>query len=207
MANKNPSAWQRLVFKNRGLLLVPIAVVLLAFGRPTLESAIVGIAVAVCGELVRIWAVGYSGVTTRADIVTAPTLVTAGPYSRMRNPLYVGNTIIALGFWIAFSGASGLAATLLMLVVVAALVVGVYATIIPLEEAYLEGQFGKPYRLYKEKVPRIVPARPLKKQEQQGFWRREVLLRAEVITLSYFLLMVVLVILKTGPLRGYTLGL
>lgn len=207
MPDKNPSAWQRLVFKNRGLLLVPIAAVLLAFGRPTLESAIVGIAVAVCGELVRIWAVGYSGVTTRANIVTAPTLVTAGPYSRMRNPLYVGNTIIALGFWIAFAGASGLAAAMLMLAVVVALIVAVYATIIPLEEAYLEEQFGKPYRLYKEKVPRIVPGRPLEKPEQQGFWRREVIARAEIITLSYFLLMMVLVILKTGPLREYTIGL
>src|SRR5579872_954434 len=96
--------WKNVVFKNRGLLLVPVAVVLVVFGRPSLESAIVGILVAACGELLRIWAVGYSGVTTRANVVTAPALVTAGPYSRMRNPLYVGNTIIAVGFWIALSG-------------------------------------------------------------------------------------------------------
>ena len=50
------------------------------------------------------WAVGYSGVTTRGDTVTAPALVTAGPYAYVRNPLYVGNFLTAAGFAIAFTG-------------------------------------------------------------------------------------------------------
>lgn len=203
-AGQPAPTWKNLVFKNRGLLLVPVAIVLIVLGRPSLESAIVGIVVAALGELVRIWAVGYSGVTTRADVVTAPELVTAGPYSRMRNPLYVGNAITALGFWIALSGKVSLLAAAVMLVCVVLLIGGVYGIIIPLEEQFLERQFGGAYRRYKDQVPRIIPtSRPLKQQQQRGRWRSEVIVRAESITLSYFLLMAIIVVLKLGPLSHF----
>ncbi|HLW37202.1 MAG TPA: isoprenylcysteine carboxylmethyltransferase family protein [Candidatus Eremiobacteraceae bacterium] len=202
-AEQTTRSWKDLVFKNRGLLLVPIALVLIVFGRPSLESAIIGIVVAAAGEMLRIWAVGYSGVTTRANVVTAPQLVTAGPYSRMRNPLYVGNAIIALGFWTAFSGRVPLWVAAAMLLCVIVLIGGVYGVIVPLEERYLEQQFGGEYRRYRGQVPRIVPAsKPLMQQQQRGRWRSDVIVRAESITLSYFLLMVVLVCLKLGRLSG-----
>ena len=79
----NTGGFRTLVFKNRGALLVPVALVLLVFGRPSPASAIIGVAIAALGELLRIWAVGYSGVTTRAEIVTAPTLVTAVATNRL----------------------------------------------------------------------------------------------------------------------------
>jgi len=191
------SGWRSLVFKNRGLLLVPVALALVIIGHPTVASAAVGIAVAFVGELLRIWAVGYSGVTTRADVVTAPRLVTAGPYSYLRNPLYVGNAITALGFWIAFSGAVTPFQSALMLVLVALFVAGVYATIIPLEEAYLRATFGAAYQRYASSVPRIVPTRgALPADERYGAWRAEVIARAETITLVFFALMVAAVLLK-----------
>ena len=183
-------AWRTLVFKNRGLLLVPVALALIIFGRPTLTSALVGIGIAAIGELLRIWAVGYSGVTTRADFVTAPQLVTAGPYSYVRNPLYIGNAMIAVGFWIAFSGDVSLARSALLLGFVVLLVVGVYATIIPLEEAYLSRTFGAEYEAYRSRVPRLVPLRgALPSSEQRGSWRSGVIAQAEIITLVFFALM------------------
>lgn len=189
-----------MVFKNRGALLVPVALVLLVFGRPSLVSAQVGIAIAVLGELLRIWAVGYSGVTTRADIVTAPILVTGGPYSLMRNPLYVANAIIALGFWLAFAGGVSRLEAALLLIVVLLLVVGVYSVIIPLEEAYLAGHFGASYQRYIETVPRIVPlGGRLRPEERAGTWRADVIARAEIITLTFFILMLIVVYLKLGP--------
>ncbi len=192
-----PAAWRTLVFKNRGLLLVPVALVLAIAGRPSVTSAAIGIAVAAAGELLRIWAVGYSGETTRADVVTAPQLVTAGPYSYVRNPLYVGNAITALGFWIALSGAVSGLQSVLMLALVALFVTCVYATIIPLEEAYLLATFGAPYERYVARVPRIVPLRgALPQSERHGVWRAGVIGRAEVITLAFFALMVAVVILK-----------
>lgn len=201
---KPVQSWKDAIFKNRGLLLVPVAIILIVLGRPSLESAIIGIVVAALGEVVRIWAVGYSGVTTRANVVTAPALVTAGPYSRMRNPLYVGNAITALGFWIAFSGRLSFSEALVMLACVLLVVGGVYGVIIPLEEDFLEKQFGGQYRRYRDQVPRIVPAsRPLNKQQQRGQWHAQVIKRAESITLSYFLFMTIAVLLKLGPLSQF----
>jgi len=192
--------WRTIVFKNRGALLVPVALVLLVFGRPSEQSALIGIAVAALGELLRIWAVGYSGVTTRADIVTAPELVTAGPYGIVRNPLYVANAVIALGFWYAFSGGDSMLEAAVMLAIVLGLVVGVYAIIIPLEEAYLAGHFGAAYRRYLETVPSVIPTGSrLKPAERTGVWRADVIVRAEIITLTFFVLMIVMVSMKLGP--------
>lgn len=191
--------WRTIVFKNRGALLVPVALVLLIFGRPSLLSAQIGIAIAILGELVRIWAVGYSGETTRADIVTAPALVTAGPYSVVRNPLYVANAIIALGFWYAFAGGISIGEASMTFVVVVGLVVGVYAIIIPLEEAYLAGHFGDAYRRYLATVPRILPTgSSLAPADRAGTWKSNVIIRAEIITLIFFILMLTVVYLKLG---------
>jgi protein-S-isoprenylcysteine O-methyltransferase Ste14 len=191
------SGWRAIVFRNRGLLLVPVALLLVVFGAPSRLSAVVGIFVATLGELIRIWAVGYSGLTTRSHQVTAPQLVTAGPYAFVRNPLYLGNAIIALGFWLAFSGNVPMATALILLAVIAVLVVSVYASIIPLEESYLAQNFGAEYEAYRQKVPRLLPlVVPLPKDRRRGAWSGQTIARAEVITLTYFVLMVAAVIFK-----------
>jgi protein-S-isoprenylcysteine O-methyltransferase Ste14 len=200
----NAGGFRTLVFKNRGALLVPVALVLLVFGRPTVQSAIIGVVVAAIGEALRIWAVGYSGVTTRAAIVTAPALITGGPYGVVRNPLYLANAIIALGFLISFSGGVSLLEAAIMTAVVGLLVCGVYAIIIPLEESYLAGVFGDKYRRYVKAVPSIVPiGSRLAPEERFGRWRAEVIARAEIITLAFFVLMIVVVALKLGPWSGF----
>jgi protein-S-isoprenylcysteine O-methyltransferase Ste14 len=195
--------FRSLVFKNRGALLVPVAIVLFVFGRPTAESAAIGIIVALLGEMLRIWAVGYSGVTTRANVVVAPLLVTAGPYAFVRNPLYLANAVIALGFWGAFSGRVSITASMFMLCVTLLLVIGVYAVIVPLEEAYLTGHFGDEYRRYAAAVPRTIPSgRALPFDQRRGTWRPEVIGRAEIITLAFFALMVFVALMKIGPWSG-----
>jgi protein-S-isoprenylcysteine O-methyltransferase Ste14 len=194
--------WRVRVFKNRGLALVPVALVLVLFGWPSARSAIVGLIVAAAGEAIRIWAVGYSGATTRSDQVTAPQLVTAGPYAFVRNPLYVGNTIIALGFWLAFSGDISTLASIVLFVVTAVLVIGVYGAIIPLEEHYLARTFGSQYEAYRRNVPRVLPlATPLAADERQGTWNGSVIMRAEIITLAYFVLMAAVVVFKLRAAR------
>ncbi|MBV8162839.1 MAG: isoprenylcysteine carboxylmethyltransferase family protein [Candidatus Eremiobacteraeota bacterium] len=184
----SPSPWRVFVFKNRGLLLLPSALVLVFFGQPTVSSAAIGLVIAALGELLRIWAVGYSGVTTRSDVVVAPQLVTAGPYSFIRNPLYAGNTITALGFWFAFSGGVSPLASALMLALIIASVGYVYATIIPLEEAYLAQTFGTAYQQYLERVPRLIPTKaPLPVAERRGTWRASVIMQAEIVSITLFL--------------------
>lgn len=74
-------------------------------------------------------------------------LVTGGPFSFTRNPIYVGNTMLMLGVGLI----SGIVWFLLLAPVAA------YATTklaIEREERHLEARFGKKYRDYMKKVRR-----------------------------------------------------
>ena len=107
MPDSDAKELQAFVFKNRGALLAIPAVVLALFGKPSALSVTLGLPVAIAGELIRCWAVGYSGVTTRGNAVEAPKLVTAGPYAYVRHPGYLAGILImvasgpALGSWLA----------------------------------------------------------------------------------------------------------
>jgi protein-S-isoprenylcysteine O-methyltransferase Ste14 len=145
------------VFARRGELLAVPAVVLAAFGKPSAFSIAVGLPLAFAGEAVRAWAVGYSGVTTRGNAVTAPALVTAGPYAYVRNPLYVGNFVTALGFAIAFTGANSAAVRAALVSGALGTMLGVYGVVVPHEERYLRETFGAEFDEYVAAVPRVVP--------------------------------------------------
>jgi len=169
------------VFGKRGALLALPAIVLAAFGKPSAFSIATGLPLAFAGEVVRMWAVGYSGVTTRGDTVTAPALVTAGPYAYVRNPLYVGNFLTATGFALAFTGKNSAPARALLVGSSLAVMLGVYAVIVPHEEAYLRTTFGPEFETYCERVPRVVPA--LEPGEpQHGSYDPDVIGKAETRT-------------------------
>jgi protein-S-isoprenylcysteine O-methyltransferase Ste14 len=186
---------QALVFKNRGALLSVPALLLAAFGKPSALSVTLGLPVAIAGELLRCWAVGYSGVTTRDDRVTAPELVTAGPYAHVRNPLYAGNFITAAGFAVAFTGGNAPAKRLALLAGSLGTMAAVYAIIIPHEEQYLRSQFGEPYERYCASVPQIVPVLD-PAGEQRGIWKPEVIVQAEKNTFAAFGAMLAVLALK-----------
>ena len=169
------------VFGKRGALLALPAVVLAAFGKPSAFSIATGLPLAFAGEVVRMWAVGYSGVTTRGDTVTAPALVTAGPYAYVRNPLYVGNFLTATGFALAFTGKNSAPVRVVLVGGALAAMLGVYAVIVPHEEGYLRATFGASFDDYCERVPRIVPA--LEPSEpRQGSYDPDVIGKAETRT-------------------------
>jgi protein-S-isoprenylcysteine O-methyltransferase Ste14 len=185
MSDSQPESVKAFVFKNRGALLAVPAVALAACGKPSAFSVTVGLPIAIAGELLRCWAVGYSGVTTRGDVVEAPKLVTAGPYAYVRNPLYVGNFITAAGFAIAFTGKNSPLARLGLIAGSLAAMIGVYATIIPHEEEFLRAQFGEAFERYCERVPPVVPqAEPM--PDGQGEWRADVIKEAESNTFATF---------------------
>jgi len=176
---------QAFVFKNRGLLLSLPAGILAAFGKPSAAGIAVGLPLAVAGELIRCWAVGYSGATTRNDAVTAPALVTAGPYAHVRNPLYIGNFLTAAGFAIAFTGKNSPAQRLALVGGSLAAMAAVYATIVPHEERFLRSQFGETFDRYCERVPRVVPQiEPM--PDGEGAWNAQTLLTAESKTFALF---------------------
>ena len=195
MSDPRNEELQALVFKNRGALLSIPAAVLAAFGKPSAFSVSVGVPLAIAGELVRCWAVGYSGVTTRGDAVIAPKLVTAGPYAHVRNPLYVGNFLTALGFAIAFTGKNKPTQRLALMAGSLAVMAGVYATIIPHEEQFLRWQFGEDFDRYCERVPPLIPqTEPA--LEQAGEWSPSVIKEAESKTFTTFGAMLGILALK-----------
>ena len=196
MTDPRNDDFQALVFKNRGALLAIPAAILAAFGKPSAASVAVGLPVAIAGELIRCWAVGFSGVTTRGDHVEAPKLVTAGPYAHVRNPLYVGNFLTALGFAIAFTGKNSPASKLALLAGSLGTMAGVYATIIPHEEQFLRSQFGEAFDRYCEAVPPLVPlAEPA--PDAQGTWDASVIKDAESRTFATFGAMLGVLVLKS----------
>jgi protein-S-isoprenylcysteine O-methyltransferase Ste14 len=183
------------IFGRRGTLLAIPAVVLASLGKPSAFSIAAGLPLAFLGEGVRMWAVGYSGVTTRGDTVTAPALVTAGPYAHVRNPLYVGNFVTAAGFAIAFTGKNSPAARAALVGTSLAAMLAVYAVIVPHEEGYLRETFGASFEDYTRRVPRVIPLLE-PSQPQQGSYSPEVIGRAESRTFVTFGAMLAALALK-----------
>ncbi len=148
------------VFKHRDTLPVPfivIAVAVLAFTHPTFTvgnaRALLfsfGVLVVLSGEMIRIWAVGYSGSTTRSRSLIADRLVTEGPYSIIRNPLYAGNFLIALGFSIMANAVIVIPLVILYFIIE-------YYPMVRREEYFLLEKFGDGYRHYLTEVPRFFP--------------------------------------------------
>jgi protein-S-isoprenylcysteine O-methyltransferase Ste14 len=111
------------------------AVVAFWLAEPTPRSLAAGAAVAIVGQTLRIWAAGH---LEKGREVTA-----SGPYRWTRHPLYVGSSIMGLGFAIA---SANLAAMILVLVYLA-LTVG---AAIRSEESHLTEKFGDAYPEYRE---------------------------------------------------------
>jgi protein-S-isoprenylcysteine O-methyltransferase Ste14 len=179
-------SWRDLVFKNRGALLALPALALAIFGKPSRTSAVLGVPLALAGEALRCWAVGYSGVTTRSDRVTAPALVTAGPYAYVRNPLYLANFVTALGFTIAFTGGASRARRAALAAFGLGTMLGVYGAIVPLEEAYLRKTFGSAFEAYARRVPPLVPRTTPAAGPGNGSYDPAVLRKAETRTFGTF---------------------
>lgn len=90
----------------------------------------------------------------RANTTIMPTratdhLVTIGPYSFTRNPIYLGNTMLVLGIGLITGNA-----WLLPLAFIAAFATARLA--IQGEERHLDGRFGKRYRDYAKRVRRWI---------------------------------------------------
>ena len=77
-------------------------------------------------------------------------LVTVGPHSVCRNPLYVGSFMGALGIALASHNMLLVAATLLAFLVI-------YPTVVRHEESLLAVRHGSHFDAYRSRVPRFVP--------------------------------------------------
>ncbi len=142
------------LFRHRTSIPLPAAIAILTLrlgeAPPSVVLVGIGIAITVVGELIRLWGVHYIGAISRTRSERLGPLVAAGPFALVRNPLYVGNILLWVGF--------ALAARLIWLApVIFGLLALEYHAIVRWEETLLESRLGQAYRDYAARVPRWVP--------------------------------------------------
>jgi protein-S-isoprenylcysteine O-methyltransferase Ste14 len=140
-------------FKYRSYTPLPFLLIMLLYINPNLFSILFGLSISICGEIIRIWAVSYAGSETRTTESAGGTnLVTQGPYSILRNPLYLGNILIYTGMGIM----SNSLFPFLQICGIIYFSIQYYFIII-VEENYLTNQFGEIYNVYRINVSRFIP--------------------------------------------------
>jgi protein-S-isoprenylcysteine O-methyltransferase Ste14 len=166
------------LFRNRSWLPVPfLAVPLFTPGNQTVRGWLIGVSVILLGELVRLAGVAAAGSVTRRRSRDVQRLVTYGIFAWLRNPLYVGNFMI----WIGFMIGSGV---LWFLPIAAVLFAVEYSLIVRYEEGVLESIFGAEYVAYKGRTPRWLPKPPSKVAGGEHDWMEA--LRSEVSTFAQY---------------------
>jgi len=155
-AEADPDSLTRLggwLFKYRTSIPLPIVFVLLLIpGDPALSTSVLwlGVLVVLAGEWIRLVAVHQIGAISRTRSERLGPLIDTGPFGVVRNPLYLGNILLWLGFTLC-AGLPWLAP------LVAAVLAFEYHAIVRWEETLLEARLGAAYRAYQARVPRWMP--------------------------------------------------
>jgi protein-S-isoprenylcysteine O-methyltransferase Ste14 len=123
-------------------------------GRDSLNLVfdVAGIAIALLGETLRIVTIGYEYIERggRDRQVYASRLVQGGVFAHCRNPLYLGNILLALGLALIVH-------SMAFYLIVLPLVVYAYMAIVAAEETFLRKTFGAEFEQYCRRVKRWVP--------------------------------------------------
>lgn len=122
--------------------------------HPSAASMSAGLAIAIPGLLLRGWAAGH--------LAKDRDLATSGPYAYVRNPLYAGTVVAALGIVIASRNAW-------LAIIFAAVFFLVYLPAIELEEQHLRGIFAG-YEAYAKAVARFTPRAKWKAEARDFSW-------------------------------------
>lgn len=130
------------VSHNRIAVSFTLGLVFIILSKPRPLSIIIGLPIIILGESFRTLSSGY--------IKKNSSISMGGPYSITRNPLYVGNLLIGLGFVIV--------ANRPILVPLFLILFGfIYHATIEEEEKNLRQRFGTEFSAYMASVPRFFP--------------------------------------------------
>jgi protein-S-isoprenylcysteine O-methyltransferase Ste14 len=113
-----------------------LAAIALYLATPTQTTLLVGAGVSVVGELIRLWAAGH--------LEKSKEVTRSGPYRFTRHPLYLGSSLIGIGFAVS-------ANHIIVFVIVVAYLLLTLTAAIGSEEAHLREKFGDAYDAYVEK--------------------------------------------------------
>jgi protein-S-isoprenylcysteine O-methyltransferase Ste14 len=199
------------LFRYRSLIFPLIFISILFLFRPrvyTSESSYdtiitLGLVITLLGEGFRALTIGLDYIERggKSGSPFASRLVTRGIYTQVRNPMYVGNLLIAFGISL-YSGAP------LVLVTILPFFVFVYYAIISAEESFLRSKFGDEFEEYCQRVNRLLPGFHDLGNAFRGFsfnWRR--VLEKDNGTAFYTFLALVLVPIWRMYFLGDNIGI
>jgi len=126
----------RLLARWRVFLGFVFAAVVLWLATPTLRSLMIGAAIVVIGESIRIWAAGH--------LEKSKEVTQSGPYQYTRHPLYLGSSLIGIG--IAVVSNNQIPAVIVITYMLLTLTAAMRS-----EEAHLREKLGDAYDAYAEK--------------------------------------------------------
>jgi protein-S-isoprenylcysteine O-methyltransferase Ste14 len=140
----NRIAWSRSVFVALIVLVALGSPPKVLQGWPAELSEFLGYFLLVAATLWRVWCLVFIGGSKNGA------LTAQGPYSVVRNPLYIGNFLGTVGFCFAIEQP-------LVAVVIGALFLLAYSSVVAREERDLAHLFGDAYLAYRAAVPRWLP--------------------------------------------------
>jgi protein-S-isoprenylcysteine O-methyltransferase Ste14 len=148
-------------FKPRFAVIYPFGLFFILFCFLDEASIRSGIGFIIAGVLIRLWSNGYA--------IKNDKLTTSGPYAFVRNPLYLGTFLIALGFVIVLKSDPPLLEWSVGGIFLLALSFMYYRTI-KAEQHMLSAKFKDAFRDYCSHVPSIIPSLvPYNKGEKWPF--------------------------------------
>jgi protein-S-isoprenylcysteine O-methyltransferase Ste14 len=189
------------LFHYRNFLFPVLYLALFIPSRPFLSnetvSDITGILLIFSGILVRCITIGLVYIVRGGNkrSIHAEELVTGGIYGICRNPMYLGNILLLLGFGF-FSG------SLVFMLIFMPLFVIFYMAIIKAEETFLTDKFGDTFVAYKNNVNALLPD-PGKVKEAfkgQSFKWKRVLIK-EYNSLAVYILGILLLLLYKSKIE------
>jgi protein-S-isoprenylcysteine O-methyltransferase Ste14 len=141
----------RLLARWRVFLGFVFAAIVVWLATPSPQSLMIGAAIAIVGESIRLWAAGH--------LEKSKEVTQSGPYRYTRHPLYLGSSLIGIG--IAVVSNNQIAAVIVITYMLLTLTAAIRS-----EEAHLREKFGDAYDAYAEKrAPQV---------ERSFSWRRAI---------------------------------
>lgn len=169
--------------KFRFAIIYPFGIFVLLTAHATDRSIQASLWLIVAGILIRLWANGYA--------IKMDKLTTSGPYAFVRNPLYFGTILIAVGLVGMFQ--SYLAGACFL-----AILIGSYYSTIKKEEAMLEEKFKASYLDYKKHVRAMIPSIfPYRGGEKWPFSFKRLMRSKEYKTCFWIIIVVIIFHLKS----------
>ncbi len=136
------SPFESFIYHHRPRITIAFVVAVIYWAEPTIQSMLLGALIVLLGEVGRTWASGH--------IDKDQKLATSGPYAFSRNPLYVFNFTMFIGFCVM---SANMVVTLVALIAFPL----IYLPIIRIEARKMKQLFGDEYAEWSKHVPIFFP--------------------------------------------------